>query len=486
MRPMLQVGAAVAILGTGGHLAAHAQDRRNEQFYYPGSFNWTFLSKYPEGGRLFNAFDYGHAVLYERLYTQPNAPVANLEEEQFNYLTRDLLIRPPRFAVAEEVIEPAYAKLAWKAKQMFDWAHILHRQVYDAYADERLPPSARDSLVERLTDYYLDRKEYAFAVLPKSMALMDDQYFSQVFRRKYPKFNGLIWAYHWLQVGLYEPLILGSTPAARKAGVQATIARFWSMVEDAPKRFPGVMPMTSAVAPNFARQHTRAAIIFDNLHMMHDIISDILASDKVDRGKKREVIYRALAEFQDGTRNVMTMAEWWGMGEMMGLAVMGGAAGRILGDPPTVGATAPEMAGMNHATTGPKPSADSAARSDDMAGMKMPMDSTRDHAGMSHDSMSHQAINHETIAMPVDPMIDSATTRAMNLVFEQLWRDWARGRVLLRDSATRSAVAAWIETVAEPRRSVLRARLVRLARPSARARAAPTKTVAPPKHAHQH
>ena len=486
MRPMLQVGAAVAILGTGGHLAAHAQDRRNEQFYYPGSFNWTFLSKYPEGGRLFNAFDYGHAVLYERLYTQPNAPVANLEEEQFNYLTRDLLIRPPRFAVAEEVIEPAYAKLAWKAKQMFDWAHILHRQVYDAYADERLPPSARDSLVERLTDYYLDRKEYAFAVLPKSMALMDDQYFSQVFRRKYPKFNGLIWAYHWLQIGLYEPLILGSTPAARKAGVQATIARFWSMVEDAPKRFPGVMPMTSAVAPNFARQHTRAAIIFDNLHMMHDIISDILASDKVDRGKKREVIYRALAEFQDGTRNVMTMAEWWGMGEMMGLAVMGGAAGRILGDPPTVGATAPEMAGMNHATTGPKPSADSAARSHDMAGMKMPMDSTRDHAGMSHDSMSHQAINHETIAMPVDPMIDSATTRAMNLVFEQLWRDWARGRVLLRDSATRSAVAAWIETVAEPRRSVLRARLVRLARPSARARAVPTKTVAPPKHAHQH
>ena len=486
MRQILQLGAAVAVLLAAGHRTAEGQDRRNEQFYYPGSFNWTFLSKYPEGGRLFNAFDYGHAVLYEKLYTRPDAPPAELEVDQFTYLTGDLLIRPPRFAVAEEVIEPTYAKLAWKAKQMFDWAHILHRQVYDAYADERLTPSGRDSLVERLTDYYLGRKEYAFAVVPKSMALMDDQYFSQTFRRKYPKFNGLIWAYHWLQIGLYEPLILESTPAARKAGVQATIARFWSMVEDPPKRFPGVMPMTSAVAPNFARQHTRAAVIFDNLHMMHDIISDILASDKVDRGKKREVIYQALAEFQDGTRNVMTMEEWWRMGEMMGLAVMGGEAGRILGDPPTVGATAPEMAGMNHATMGPKPRADSAARSDDMAGMKMPMDSTHDHAGMSHDSMSHEAMNHATIAIPVDPMIDSATTRAMNLVFEQLWRDPARGRVLLRDSATRSAVAAWIETVAEPRRSVLRARLVRLARPSASARAAPTKTMAPPKHAHQH
>ena len=69
------------------------------------------------------------------------------------------MIRPPRFAVAEEVIEPNYAKLAWKAKLMFDWAHILHRQVYDVYADERAwPTAAKDSLIERLTDYYLSRQ----------------------------------------------------------------------------------------------------------------------------------------------------------------------------------------------------------------------------------------------------------------------------------------------------------------------------------------
>ena len=43
------------------------------------------------------------------------------------------------------------------------------------------------------------------------MELMEGQYFSQTFRRAYPKFNGLIWAYHWLQVGLYEPLIEGTT-----------------------------------------------------------------------------------------------------------------------------------------------------------------------------------------------------------------------------------------------------------------------------------
>ena len=29
-----------------------AQDRRDEQFYYPGDFNWSFLSQYPEAARL--------------------------------------------------------------------------------------------------------------------------------------------------------------------------------------------------------------------------------------------------------------------------------------------------------------------------------------------------------------------------------------------------------------------------------------------------
>lgn len=334
-----------------------AQDQRNEQFYYPGSFNWQFLKRYPEGGRLFNAFDYGHAVLYEKLYTRPHDLKGELEDRQFGYLTRDLLLRPPRFAVVEEAIEPAYAKLAWRAKLMFDWAHMLHRQIYDIYADPGLTRAEQDRLIEEVTDYYLSNRRLAFAAAPKSMALMDDQYYSQVFRREYPKFNGLIWAYHWLQVGLYEPLIAGETSSEKKAGVQATIARFWSMLADAPARFPKVMPMTPMVAPRFTASHLRAAIIFDNLHMTHDIISDILAADTVPASRKREAIYAALDEMQDSTRNLMSLEEWRNMGDMMGgIGIMGGPATGILPEPPTARAV-PEMAGV---------------------------------AGMSHDAHSHE------------------------------------------------------------------------------------------------
>ena len=330
---------ALALLLAGAPLRLAAQDRRDEWFYLPGSFNWEFLGTYPSAARLFNAFDYGHAVLYERLYTERGDATQSLEKE-YRFLTTDLLVRPPRFAVAEEAVMPSYAKAAWRAKQMFDWAHTLHRQIYDIYSDDRLDAAAKDTLVERATDYYLARREYAFAPVPKSMDLMEEQYFSRSFRRAYPKFNGLIWAYHWLQVGLYEPLILGRTSAERKAGVDAAVARFWSMLEDPPSRMPAFMPMTSTIAPTFSRRHPRAAAIFDNLHMMHDIISDVLTADAVPHDRKREVIYAQLDELRDPTRNTMSWEDWRSMGEMMGgVAAMGGpATGLLVGAMDTVAA----------------------------------------------------------------------------------------------------------------------------------------------------
>ena len=315
---------AAPVLGASPPPAV-AQDRRDEQFYYPGRFNWRFLARYPEAARLFNAFDYGHAVLYETLLTQRGEEAARALDRAYAYLVGDLLVRPPRFAVPEEAIEPRYAKLVWRAMVMFDWAHVLHRQIYDVYADDRLPMAAKDSLIERITDYYLSRKGYAFAAVPKTMELMDSQPFSQVFRRTHPQFNGLIWAYHWLQVGLYEPLIVYETEADRHAGVDATVARFRRMLEGPPGSMPKVMPMTAAVAPEFARRHPRAAAVFDNLHMMHDIVSDLLMADSLDSGGTRAAIYAQLDEFRDSSRNVMPLEHWWMMGDMMGgVDLMGG------------------------------------------------------------------------------------------------------------------------------------------------------------------
>jgi len=281
-----------------------AQSGRDLTAYSAGSFNWEFLRRHNEGARLFNAFDYGHAVLYERLLTRDRAGATDALARDFTYLTTDLLVRPPRFSVAEEAVSPAYAKLAWPAKVMFDEAHVLHRQLYDVYSMAEWPLERRQRVVERLIDRYLATARYPFAAVPKAMALMDEQPFSQRFRREQPVFNGLIWAYHWLQVGLYEPLLVGATREAQAEGVAGVVDQFRFVLAD-PARYPTTMPMTAAVSPRFAAAHPRGAAIFDNLHMMHDIISDILATPDWSPAEKRAEILRQMAEMQDGTRNLM-------------------------------------------------------------------------------------------------------------------------------------------------------------------------------------
>jgi hypothetical protein len=332
--------AAHALLGAlaagGAPRPAQAQwSTMYEQFYLQAPHNWVFRNNYQAADRLFNAFDYGHAILYEKLWTKPDAPASLLEQQQYDFLTKKVLVRPPRVPLEEGAIEIKYVQLAPEAKQMFEWAHILHRQLYDVLADERLAQAAKDREVQRLIDYYKTRRDVAFSSRPKSMKLMQEQPYSLAFRREYPKFNGLIWGYHWLQVGLYEPLVVGRTPAERQAGVRATTARFWQMLQDPPRSFPHQMPMTPAVAPTFTARYPEAAIIFDNLHSMHDVISDILANDAVPRDRKRAEILLAARRFRDDTSYVMTPDAWRTMAGHMGVENMGGPSVGFLPTLPT-------------------------------------------------------------------------------------------------------------------------------------------------------
>ncbi|MBA3258968.1 MAG: hypothetical protein H0T68_05825 [Gemmatimonadales bacterium] len=353
--------------------------QQSDQFYLPAEHNWAFRDEYAAADRLFNAFDYGHAILYEKLYTRQDAPVSLLEEEEYDFITRELLVHPPRVPLEEGAIEIAYSKIAPEAKMMFDWAHVLHRQIYDVWADEGIPPDGKDARVAELLRYYRSRADIAFSSVPKNMDLMEGQDYSLAFRREYPKFNGLIWAYHWLQVGLYEPLVTGKTVADRQTGVLAAVARFKQMLEHPPEDMPRLMPMTAAIAPEFARRYPEAAIIFDNLHAMHDVISDVLASPDVPRNRKREEILKAGRRYRDSTSFAWTEQEWRAMSRMMGVENMGGVAVGFLDSLPTpsVAVGASHADAMRHAESG-----------GEMAGMdhsRMPgMQADSDHSAMGH------------------------------------------------------------------------------------------------------
>ncbi len=295
-----------------------------EQTYFPASHNWAFRHQYAQADRLFNAFDYGHAIVYEELIAHPDGPVSRIEDDRFTFITTRLLVHPPAVPLDEEAIGPDYARLIPEAHAMFEWAHMLHRQIYDIWADDRIPTAAKDTAVATAIRYYRSRHDLAFSSSPKRMSLMDGQYYSLAFRKRYPKFTGLLWSYHWLQVVLYDALMRGATPAERRANVDSAVARFRGMLAEAPSRMPSVMPMTAGVAPAFAGRYPEAAIIFDNLHAFHDVVADILASNDVPRARKRAEVVAAAARYRDDVSSVTTVADWKAMSGMMGVAQMGG------------------------------------------------------------------------------------------------------------------------------------------------------------------
>jgi hypothetical protein len=313
-----------AIVAVPGNAAAQASSYA--QTYLAAPHNWAFRNRFPQVDALFNAFDYGHAILYETLWRQPAAPASALDVDRFDFITRKLLRNPPKVALDESAIGPNWVKLAPEVAQMFEWAHLFHRQLYDIWSDDRLNPAQKDAQVARVLRYYQSRGDLAFSAKPKSMNLMEGQAYSLAFRKRFPKYNGLIWSYHWLQMTLYEALMAAPNPAERRDNVNAVVARFWTLLDGGADSLPTVMPMSAAIAPRFSARYPEAAVVFDNLHSLHDVVSDILADPTIPARRKRDVILVAASRYRDETSSVTTMDEWRAMADAMGIAKMGGPA----------------------------------------------------------------------------------------------------------------------------------------------------------------
>jgi hypothetical protein len=296
-----------------------------EQTYFPASHNFAFRNRFPGIDGLFNAFDYGHSVLAETLWRNPDTPREVLDEKQFRFITTRLLRRPPAVTLDEAAIAPEWAKLAPEVVEMFDWAHMLHRQLYDVWADDRILLKEKDHRVSDVIRYYRSRPDVAFSSTPKSMALMEGQPYSLSFRKRFPTYNGLIWSYHWLQMALYDALMIPATVAGRKSHVAGVVDQFWRMLDSGGSALPTTMPQSAAIAPCFSARYPEAAIIFDNLHSLHDVVSDILADPSIPRHRKREGILLAAARYRDSTSLVTSVEEWLSMSREMGIQQMGGA-----------------------------------------------------------------------------------------------------------------------------------------------------------------
>jgi hypothetical protein len=307
----MSCAALVALTSCGGA-------RTYDQTYLRASDNWQFRNRYPVADGLFNAFDYGHAILSETLIRHPADASRRLDGPIFRKLTCDVLRHTPTVPLEERAIGPAYATQYPEAVATFEWAHMLHRQIYDIIAANPFASEERNARVRAALAYYRSRPDLALSAVPKDMALMEGQPYSLAFRRAAPRFNRLIWSYHWLQMALYDALLDAPDPPTREANVARDVEIFRRMTWPDGRYAPTQMPMSAGVAPSFTEHYPDAAVIFDNLHSLHDVVSDVLTSPTVSPPAKRAAILLAIARYRDTTSFVTTREEWLDMSRSMG------------------------------------------------------------------------------------------------------------------------------------------------------------------------
>jgi len=320
MRRTLSTFGALALLlgllaqaGRGTPLAAAAPERlpswlentkKNHIFFKRGRYNFDVYRIGPLARDL-NALAVGHAMAYEDLVT---GRADRLETRTFERIDR-VLKKPPRFMPDEATFSPTFGRKFGVLEQVFDWTHILHAQTVDVLASKQLTATGKDREIERLWKYYAESVPYSITPLPMNMGLLDGQAYSGAFRKKHPKVNGLFWGYHWLQGTMYDALYRAS-PEDQKAAYGLIGGQYHATElyrTDRP-----FMPMFAEVSPVFAARFPHIANAFDNLHMLHDMVNDILASSMTEKEQQEQVkraIWMVSAEAHRGEKAGLRSAQ---------------------------------------------------------------------------------------------------------------------------------------------------------------------------------
>lgn len=298
-----------------------AQSSSYAQAPLSASHNGQFRESHASVDRLLNALAYTDAARYEVLWTEGKVAPPRLETVEYTRLTRDVVASPPRLPSSLGTLAPTFSRAVPRIVAMIEWADAIGRQAYDALA---AGGPSMDGHLSELVAYHRSRPDVAISSKPKSPDALDAQFFSLAFRERYPKFNGLTWASRWLELSLYEALVVSERPDERRRMTDAAVQRYQSMVAGSPEAAPYLMPLAPVVAPAFTRRYPELAALIDNKHMLQDVLADILVSREVPASAREQETMRAGALFRSDTAFAAAYEPWLAMRTTIGAQNMGG------------------------------------------------------------------------------------------------------------------------------------------------------------------
>lgn len=262
---------------------------RTERWQPRGEWNWAVSRELPQLFREFNGIDFGHAHLGETLL--PTNVPDEVEKGRLEVL--DFIFSSPAVPPDEEQIAPTLTRMVWEIQKSFNWTHILHRSLYDVLADDAVRD--KEAVCRELIAAYLSKRE---AITSHPLDLHGKLWSfpeSKSFHSRFPKFSTQIWAYHWLQAATYDVQLMGDVDRQREL-MPRLIEYYHGYLRHPPVRWQS-MPMLHEGSPEFSRRFPDAASIFDNLHMLHDNLDDVLSRPDLyaDSRARRDALLRILA-----------------------------------------------------------------------------------------------------------------------------------------------------------------------------------------------
>ncbi len=278
------------VFSLGAAVTADAQIvQRNAEYWLPADYNHAFYQTHQLAARSFYAAHYAHFIVYEEGLAGQDGLEARLAAA--DGAIRDLVAEPPRYEPPIDVIAPDWARIAHRTASAMDWTHHLHAQLYDILSDDRVQD--KRAAGEAAIAHYLSRAGAAFSTRGYGHSFMlGGGTWAATFAERFPGVNGILWAYHWHHAAIYEAL-MEEDPDARSRELDRVLRVFADSVLVNP---PTYMPLTAETAPKFGAMFPAAAHIFDNLHMMHDVVNDIMVAASVPERAKGAEIERLLQQ----------------------------------------------------------------------------------------------------------------------------------------------------------------------------------------------
>ena len=285
----------------------------------------SFRSGWPELYARLVGLERAHGVLYGALALGRGKVTESLVYRQ---MTRRMA-GSALSALPDPEADKGYAALGARGAEVIRRTHALHREVLAIFAS--VEASDRERALDAAVDRYLSRPELALPDVPKDMTILYDHPYSSFVpdaidprrTQTYPSLTGFVWASHWFQLAVQEPL---ADSDARLQGLKVVTDRFERKLSSGqpPDAFPTELPLAPSIAPGLVSAHLRAAAIIDNLNMMHDVLADVLVHPKV--GDVRAAIDEVIAQFTDRSYRVVEVDDWITMALRHSIFAQGGPA----------------------------------------------------------------------------------------------------------------------------------------------------------------